>query len=419
MAMFNPEYFCLNEKVVSKLQDYQIERINKIVADFIATNLACDQHEIEYCPKCGAIHPRTIRSGKSPKGKQMLECKACGRRFVYDTGSLTFYSHQSLAKWVHFIELTIEMASMDKCAEELGVHKSTAFRMRHKLMAFIRMTQKDDSLAGLCEIDETYLHVDRKGLVPELVGESFYKIFCLCSLGCEIRRRYGTLAGSLCKKKIDELNESIKISVKQGYREKKENTKRGISKQKVCVITGIERQGSCFYKATNLGKPSAENIRDFAEHLEENSHVWTDGLQGYIPVLEDHHCTYTVCPSNESYTVLDHLNNVNALHSDFKEWIRTYRGVNTIYADRYAGLFSYIYDHRNMETSELRTTMIQELNRHQMYFYVKDIMRKDIFVAEEDQYAREMMTSMAAQYRRFKKEPMEIKEALQLIGYGM
>ena len=417
MAMFNPEFFCVKEEYVSLLQDYQIKRINELVSDFIQTNIECDTHEIEFCPKCGEAHPKLILGGKSGSSnpKQMLRCKSCNKRFVYDTGSLTYYSHQPSSKWMRFIEMTLDKASMKECAEELYVHESTAFRMRHKLMAFIRMVQKDDTLSGLCEVDETYLHVDRKGLVPASVGEAYFEVFCLTALGKEIMKKYGKAAGMRCSKKIDELNKYIMVSVRTGWQEKKKNRKRGISDQKVCIFTGIERQGNCCDKATNLGKPSQKDIEDFFECLEEGSHVWVDGLHGYTAALEEHNCTYTVCPSTESYSALDHLNNVNSLHSDFKEWIRKYRGVSTIYADRYAGMISFFYNLRGKCLSEKRTSLIRELNRHQMYFYVKDIMTKNIFEAEKDLAVRECMTSMAAQYRRFKAHPMSITEAMAII----
>ena len=135
-----------------------------------------------------------------------------------------------------------------------------------------------------------------------------------------------------------------------------------------------------------------------------------------MPALEEIGCTYTVCPSKDDYTALDHLNNVNAMHDSFKEWIKKYRGISALYSDRYANMISYIYDHRSMGVQELRTKMIQDLNKHQMYFYVKDIMNKDVFFANEDQAERVGLTSMVEQYRRSKEMPMDIATALQLIG---
>ena len=224
--------------------------------------------------------------------------------------------------------MTIERSSLDECAKALNVHKSTAFRMRHKLMAFLRMIQADDSLSRLCEVDETFIHADRKGLVTEEIGEKYYQVFCLNALYNQIRSLCGPVAAGLCTNKIDMLNADIKILVKRGWKEKKRNKKRGISRALVCIFTGIERQGNSVYSASNLGKP------------------YQDEVNG---------CTYIVCPTDKSYTALDHLNNINALHGNLKEWMKSYRGVSAVYSDRYANMLSYIYDHRSMETQELRS----------------------------------------------------------------
>lgn len=60
---------------------------------------------------------------------------ACGKKFTYDAGKLTAYSHQS----------------KDKCAEQISVSHTTAFFMRQKLQAV-----QDDMLYGLIEADEAY-----------------------------------------------------------------------------------------------------------------------------------------------------------------------------------------------------------------------------------------------------------------------
>ena len=90
---------------------------------------------------------------------------------------------------------------MNECAEELYLHESAAFRMSLKFIAFIRMVQKDDALSGLCEVDETYLHVARKGFVRASVGEAYFEVFYLTGLEKEIMRKYGRAAGIRCSKK--------------------------------------------------------------------------------------------------------------------------------------------------------------------------------------------------------------------------
>jgi len=44
--------------------------------------------------------------------------------------------------------------------------------------------------------------------------------------------------------------------------------------------------------------------------------------------------------------------------------------------------------------------MINDLNTHQLYFRVNDIMYKDVFIATEDQVARSGLTSMAILFQQ-------------------
>ena len=43
--------------------------------------------------------------------------------------------------------------------------------------------------------------------------------------------------------------------------------KRGLSKDQTCVCTGIEREGISCIEATNMGRPSKEDIERFITHV--------------------------------------------------------------------------------------------------------------------------------------------------------
>ena len=64
-----------------------------------------------------------IKSGFSNSGKQLIRCKCCNKRFVFDHGQLTFYSHQSSSKWNDFIALTIKGESIINTAIAIGVFR--------------------------------------------------------------------------------------------------------------------------------------------------------------------------------------------------------------------------------------------------------------------------------------------------------
>lgn len=82
----------------SKLSEYQIQELDKQIDQYMNDNNTASNPIVEVCPKCGKIHPKVIKAGKTRNGKQMLRWKDCRKRFVEDTGKLTFYSHQEISK---------------------------------------------------------------------------------------------------------------------------------------------------------------------------------------------------------------------------------------------------------------------------------------------------------------------------------
>lgn len=83
------------------LEKYQTETLVKQYSEYIEQNKSAKNEKIffEVCPKCGKVHPHIIKGGRSGSGKQMYRCKECGKRFVYDTGTFSFYSHQNRDQW--------------------------------------------------------------------------------------------------------------------------------------------------------------------------------------------------------------------------------------------------------------------------------------------------------------------------------
>lgn len=127
----------LTPEILRSLYPYQIETIERQVRDYITINESSNKIVIDVCPKCGKVHPRIIKGGKANSGKQMYRCLECNKRFTYDHGSLTYYSHQDQDKWNDLILETQKGESLMATAAKLNINPSTAFRMRHKYLHFI------------------------------------------------------------------------------------------------------------------------------------------------------------------------------------------------------------------------------------------------------------------------------------------
>lgn len=136
----------------SELSEYQIQELDKQIDQFINDNNTASNPIVEVCPKCGKIHPKVIKAGKTRNGKQMLRCQDCNKRFVEDTAQLTFYSHQELSKWRIVLKDTLNRVGLRKTAAKIGAHYVTIFRMRHKFLNFLEMITGNDTVDDVAKL---------------------------------------------------------------------------------------------------------------------------------------------------------------------------------------------------------------------------------------------------------------------------
>jgi len=110
------------------------------------------------CPACQC--PRIVRNGQAG-GVQRFKCRGCGTTFNTLTGTpLARLRHR--AKWLQQAEALEAGLSVRKAAARMGVHRTTAFRWRHRFLAVPREA-KATHLAGVVEADEAYVLRSFKG----------------------------------------------------------------------------------------------------------------------------------------------------------------------------------------------------------------------------------------------------------------
>lgn len=206
----------LTDEITEQLEQYQITQLNMQIQDYLETNVEANQFVHHYCPKCGVKDRVCTKGGFTQKGKQMMRCTTCKKRFVVDHGQLTFYSHQSQSSWNAVMLDSLNEISLSATAAKINIHVTTAFRMRHKFMNSLKIQEDAVVLNKLIKIDEMYV-------LESLKGQK--------SMHRKSRKR-GTPA-----------------------------TKRGLSDQQICIIMAIERDGQSFIRTYNNAKPSFDEIR--------------------------------------------------------------------------------------------------------------------------------------------------------------
>ena len=304
MAGFDFIEYLKNEK---GLNDYQIGKIQELLNSFVRD----DSHHavaVEICPKCGKLHPHVIKSGYAGSGKQLYRCTECGKRFTNDHGSVTWYSHQNADQWKTLILDTFEGVSLDKTSRKLSVNIETAFNMRHRLMCMMEKELESEILSGEVELDETFVGASRK------------------SLALEEDAGFGMVA---------------------------DRVKRGLSKQKVCIASGVDGSGKAFARAYSCGQFAQNTAMNLSAHLADGSLVTTDNIAAYDRLLKEKGCFHKVCLDCTDHKAEVNLNRINSFHSMIKEFYRGYRGVATKYINRYASFFSFAWKYRKLEGNEL------------------------------------------------------------------
>lgn len=168
----------------------------------------------------------------------------------------------------------------------------------------------------------------------------------------------------------------------EGHPGKKRGTpasKRGISDEKICILTAAQRLGKSIARSFNVAKPTLKDAEDFCECIEDKSYVFTDGLESYNKVLEEKKCNHKVLNSYKEYDEVNHLNNVNSFHSQIQEQYRVYRGVSSKYINRYNALFTTQREYMGMDNQEMLLLIMNRLRKQISYFFIRQIRIESLF----------------------------------------
>ena len=312
-----------------------------MAANFAAENKEADTFTFSVCPKCEKAHPKLIRGGIS-RGKQLYRCKNCNKRFVTNHGQLRFYSHQPQDKWNEVIADTIEgNVSIEKTAAKIDVNPVTAFRMRHKLLHALGISQEDVNLNGIEELDEKYFGISHKGMRSQVIPG----------------KKRGSNAG-----------------------------KRGLSKEQICIMTGGERNGrsNSYARAYSMGKVNEDDAMKLGKHIDDNSSCLTDAAVEYRKMIESRNGKWHIAKLGECDNVY-HLNHVNNFHGMMEDVYNHYRGVSSKYINRYAALFCVMRECRGMDRTEIVIHVLKKLRKKCDCFFIRQISTDDVFAPAIEQ----------------------------------
>jgi len=302
----------------SKLTPAQRNRIEKELLSLIDRNEKLNSAKPEVCPICGCSHEHLVKRGIQ-SGKQRWTCKECGHKFTYDSHTIT--SNLKIDKSI-FLEICIDtlcMIPIKKTAERLNVSVRCVFTNRHKLLCLLEQILIDENtqVSGIIEGDEKYVHESVKGTPPE--------------------NRKARHRGEPC-------------------------SRRGISREQICIVTTTDRNGHEIFKAAGSAKPTKDIIDDtLSLHITKDSIMYVDGLTGYDVLQEKKVCEVRHLTGHSSYNKVEHINTVNQIHSMIGKKLADYRGVATKYMNRYMALFVFMRRFMELDDCEMADALIDTI----------------------------------------------------------
>lgn len=277
------------------LSERQRERAKRVMLDAnTPAGDACSlvnqrAQEVLACPHCGATHLQ--RWGKE-SGIQRYRCGACHKTFNALTGTPLAHLKRRDA-WLRYAQAMINGLSVRAAAREAGIHRTTSFRWRHRMLHQLAQ-EEDTELQSIVEADETYFLESFKGKH---------------TLPRSARHRGGHAA------------------------------KRGLSAEQIPVLVMEDREGHHFDAVlTKVDKSTLTCL--LLQLLAPESLLCTDGAGVYQAVAQEQgiaHEAVNLSAGQHVRQKVFHIQHVNAYDSRLKIWMYRFHGVATRYLPNYLG----------------------------------------------------------------------------------
>jgi len=260
------------------------------------------------CMSCGGVD--FVRNGRTAKGTQRWLCKNCGKsRCSPGTGNIMLLTKLPKEKWMEFAPLFVNHVPSTKVSEQLGVEQRTAWYMRIRVLEVLEKNLPSFQAMAGCgvQIDEMYFSESFKGTRFD---------------DLEVKPREPRTGTDV------------------------ESDKKGISNDKICVLTAVNDSGDFFYEVACRGALTSEVAMDsLRNRILSGAIVNTDKHHSYGRVLKELEVASHIAidsKKHENLTTMDHI------HSAISTFLRPFNGVSTKWLHLYLAWFKWLrcYDNK-------------------------------------------------------------------------
>ena len=260
--------------------------------------------EVRACPHC--YSDEVLLWGRDG-GIQRYRCRACHKTFNALTGTPLSHLRRRDA-WLTYSQALIDGLSVRKAATLSGVHRTTAFRWRHRMLRH-PAEENGSELSTLVEADETYFLESFKGQRH---------------LPRPARHRVGRAE------------------------------KRGLPSEQIPVLVAQDRQGKHFDAVLPRADKNTLSCL-LLQLLAPETILCTDGAAAYRAVAKAAHIPHESLNIAAGIRVKQHvfhIQHVNAYDSRLKQWMDRFHGVATQYLPNYLGWRRLLEFHHNPLTPQ-------------------------------------------------------------------
>ena len=246
------------------------------------------------CPHCRC--ERWHRQGHA-NDLQRYRCFSCRRTFNDLTGT-PLARLRLKGKWLDYLETLRASRPVRAAADEVKVHRNTAFRWRHRFLDRVK-EDRPARLSGIAEADEMFILESQKGSRK---------------LDRPARKRGGTAS------------------------------RRGISCELDCILVARDRNKQTVDAVTGRGPVSKVQLeRHLLPFLDRDVLLVTDANAAYRAFARAHGIAHQAVNASAGERLRlgpqgpIHVQNVNAYHGRLREWLMPFHGVASRYLPNYLG----------------------------------------------------------------------------------
>lgn len=310
---------------MAKLSKTERRRAIESVKDVIRATLFDDavgsDYEVECCPRCGSV--AIVKKGKSRNGEQRYLCHDCGRTFGMGSERVLGTSKLPKETWMAYAECFVLMLPLRECATRCHVCLKTAYTMRHRLIECISAYSPTFTVERGCgcELDETYFPESFKG---------------------------NHTKGSF-------------VMPRPSRHRGKQVRKRGLSREQICVMTGVNDSNETFFEVSGRGALSRKRAMGVLKNrIKAGAVVATDKATAYVDVLAEldvaTHAAYDSKDRSEGT-----INRINTVHSLLAAFMDPFRGVSTKHLPAYLAWFRWCRTFMATDTGSTERAVARQL----------------------------------------------------------